>query len=191
MIFTPTKLKDAFIIDLDRREDTRGFFARAWCQNEFTDNGLNPRLVQCNLSFNDHRGTLRGMHYQVVPHEEVKVVRCTRGAIFDVIIDLRPDSPTYMEWLGVELTADNRKMLYVPEGFAHGYQTLEDATETFYQVSEFYTPGAEAGIRWNDPAFRIEWPDVESRLMSDKDQSWPDYRDETADARTVASTMPA
>ena len=191
MIFTPTKLKDAFIIDLDRREDNRGFFARAWCQNEFTENGLNPRLVQCNLSFNDHRGTLRGMHYQVTPHEEVKVVRCTRGAIFDVIIDLRPDSPTYMEWLGVELTADNRKMLYVPEGFAHGYQTLEDATETFYQVSEFYTPGAESGIRWNDPAFRIEWPEVESRLMSEKDQSWPDYRDARADARTVASTMPA
>ncbi|MGH7930054.1 MAG: dTDP-4-dehydrorhamnose 3,5-epimerase family protein, partial [Candidatus Binatia bacterium] len=130
--------------------------------------------VQANLSFNWKNGTLRGLHYQVAPHEESKLVRCTRGALYDVIVDLRPQSPTYLRWLGVELTADNHRMLYVPEGFAHGYQTLVDATEAFYQVSAFYAPGAERGARYDDPAFGIEWP-AEVIVISDKDAGWPDY----------------
>ncbi len=176
MIFAETELSGAFVVDLERREDERGFFARAWCAREFADHRLSARLVQCNLSFNRLRGTLRGMHYQVPPHAEVKLIRCTRGAIHDVIVDLRPDSPTYKEWLGIELSAENGRMLYVPEGFAHGYQTLADDTETFYQVSEFYAPGAEQGVRWNDPSFRIEWPLAVSSI-SEKDASWPDYED--------------
>ena len=143
-------LKGAFIIEPERLEDNRGFFARAWCKKEFETHGLNSRLVQCNISFNKSSGTLRGMHYQVAPYEEAKLVRCTMGAIYDVIIDLRPDSATYMDWIGVELTADNRKMLYVPENFAHGYQTLNDNTEVFYQVSQFYSPEFETGVRWDD-----------------------------------------
>ncbi len=175
MIFRETELKGAFIIELEKLEDARGFFARAWCQKEFEAHGLTARLVQCNLSFNKKRGTLRGMHYQAAPYEEVKLVRCTRGAVYDVIIDLRPESPTYKQWLGVELTADNYKMLYVPEGFAHGYQTLTDDAEVFYQVSQFYTPASERGVRWDDPAFGIEWPETDTRIISDKDESWPDY----------------
>jgi dTDP-4-dehydrorhamnose 3,5-epimerase len=176
MIFTPTALGGAYVIDLDRREDDRGFFARAWCEREFAEHGLETRFVQCNIAFSPRKGTLRGMHFQRPPHAEVKVMRCTRGAIYDVIVDLRPGSPTHKQWLGIELTADNRRMLYVPEGCAHGYQTLVDDTEAFYPVSEFYTPEAEAGVRWNDPAFGIEWPDVEGALLSEKDRSWPDYR---------------
>ncbi len=175
MIFTETQLNPAFLVDLERREDERGFFARAWCEKEFGEHGLSTRVVQCNLSFNPRAGTLRGMHYQRAPYEEAKLVRCTRGAIYDVIVDLRPDSPTWKRWLGVELTAENRRMLYVPEGFAHGYQTLADETEVFYQVSEFYTPEAEGGVRWDDPAFAIQWPDVDERIMSEKDKTWPDY----------------
>lgn len=175
MIFTETELPGAFLIDLERREDPRGFFARAWCADEFAEHGLNTRLVQANLSFNDQTGTLRGMHFQREPAAEAKVIRATRGAIFDAIIDLRPDSPTYKRWIGVDLTADNRRALYVPEGFAHGYQTLAPDTETFYLVSEFYTPEAEGGVRWNDPAFGIEWPSPERPLLSDKDASWPDF----------------
>ena len=174
MKFSPTSLEGAWVIDLERIEDDRGFFARAWCQREFAEHGLNAQVVQCNVSFNHARGTLRGMHYQVAPHREVKLVRCTRGKIYDVIVDLRPDSPTYKGWLGVELTAENRRMLYVPEGFAHGYQTLEDASEVFYQVSEFYQPGSEGGLRWNDVAFGIDWP-LEPTVMSDKDRSHPDF----------------
>lgn len=174
MRFRETALKGAFIIELDKHEDERGFFARAWCQREFLAHGLNPRLVQCNVSFNRRRGTLRGMHYQVAPHEEAKLVRCTRGAIYDVIIDLRPDSPTFMQWLAVELTADNYRMLYIPEGFAHGFQTLQDHTEVFYQMSEFYAPECARGIRWNDPAFAISWPPAE-RLISERDQQYPDF----------------
>jgi dTDP-4-dehydrorhamnose 3,5-epimerase len=174
MNFTETELAGAFLVDLERREDDRGFFARAWCAHEFADQGLSTLLVQCNISFNRLQGTLRGMHYQSPPHAEVKLVRCTRGAIYDVIIDLRPGSPTHKRWLGVELTAENGRMLYVPEGFAHGYQTLVDDTETFYQVSEFYTPSAEGGVRWDDPSFAIEWPLTVSAI-SDKDASWPDY----------------
>jgi dTDP-4-dehydrorhamnose 3,5-epimerase len=175
MIFTETELPGAFVVDLERREDDRGFFARAWCANEFSDHGLNTRLVQANLSFNDREGTLRGMHFQGEPVAEAKLIRCTRGSIFDAIVDLRADSPTFKRWIGVELSADNRRALYVPEGFAHGYQTLEPETETFYLVSEYYTPEAEGGVRWDDPAFGIEWPNPESPLLSDKDRSWPDF----------------
>jgi len=174
VLFHETRLEGAFVIELEKREDTRGFFARGWCQKEFEDHGLVAQVVQANVSYNRKKGTLRGMHYQVAPVEETKLVRCVRGGIYDVIIDLRPESPTYKQWMGVELTAENYKMLYVPENFAHGLQTLEDDTEVIYQVSQFYTPGAERGIRWNDPAFRIEWPqDIE--VISDKDADWPDY----------------
>jgi dTDP-4-dehydrorhamnose 3,5-epimerase len=176
MTFTETALAGAYVIDLERRTDDRGFFARAWCRREFEEHGLSPELVQCNVAYNKVAGTLRGMHYQREPHAEAKLVRCTRGALYDVIIDLRQDSPTYKQWIGVELNDENRRMLYVPEGFAHGYQTLVDGTEAFYQVSEYYTPEAEAGVRWDDPAFGISWPAAERRIISDKDQAWPDYR---------------
>ncbi len=174
MIFTETKLPGVFIIELERREDERGFFARAWCKKEFEAHGLNSNWVQANLAFTKRRGTLRGLHYQVAPDAEAKLVRCIRGAMYDVIVDLRPESPTYKQWLGVELSADNRKMLYIPENFAHGYQILMDNTEAFYQVSQFYAPESEQGVRYNDPAFNIEWP-LEVEIISDKDKSWPDY----------------
>jgi dTDP-4-dehydrorhamnose 3,5-epimerase len=174
VIFTETKLKDSYILEIKKMEDARGFFGRSWCQKEFEEHGLVPCVVQANVSYNKKKGTLRGMHYQIAPYEETKLVRCTRGALYDVIIDLRPDSPTYKQWLGVELTADNYKMLYVPKGFAHGFITLEDNTEATYQVSQFYTPGAEGGIRYNDPLFGIEWP-VEVTVISDKDKSWANY----------------
>ena len=174
MIFTATRLKDAYILDLEKLEDHRGFFARVWCQKEFADQGLTPRMVQANLSSNSTKATLRGLHYQVAPYSEAKLVRCLKGALYDVIIDLRPDSPTYKQWLGVELTAENYKMLYVPEGFAHGFQTLTDDTQVFYQVSQCYTPGAERGVRYDDAAFGIEWP-LATCVISDKDKSWPDY----------------
>ena len=175
MIFKETYLKGAFVIGLKKFEDERGFFARAWCQKEFEEHGLTSQVVQANLSNNPQKGTLRGMHYQLPPYEETKLVRCIKGAILDVIIDLRPNSSTYKQWFGVELTAENRKMLFVPEGFAHGFQTLADNSEVFYQVSQFYQPGAERGIRWNDRAIGIEWPMIEMRLVSAKDQSWPDF----------------
>lgn len=175
MQFIPAGLEGVYTIELELLQDDRGFFARSFCQKEFAKHGLEPRFVQCNTSWNEKKGTLRGMHYQVEPHSEVKLVRCTRGAICDVIIDLRPDSPTRCEWIAVELTVENRKMLYVPEGFAHGYQTLEDDTETFYQVSAFYTPGAERGIRWNDPHFGIEWP-LSDPILSQKDRAHPDFQ---------------
>lgn len=174
MIFTETKLKGAFIIELELREDERGFFARSWCRQEFEAHGLNIRLAQCNISFNKRKGTLRGMHYQLAPHAEAKLVRCTRGAIYDVIIDLRPDSSTFKQWISLELSAENHRMLYVPEGFAHGYQTLENNTEIFYQVSEFYHPESERGVRWNDPAFSINWP-WEEPTISAKDLSFRDF----------------
>jgi len=158
MIFTETKLKGAFIIDIEPREDERGFFARSWCEDEFKSHGLNPHLAQCNISFNKKRGTLRGMHYQVAPFAEAKLVRCTMGAVYDVIIDMQPDSPTFKQWISVELTAENRRALYVPENFAHGFQTLRDNTEVFYQMSEFYHPECARGVRWNDVAFEIVWP---------------------------------
>jgi dTDP-4-dehydrorhamnose 3,5-epimerase len=174
MIFTETKLTGAFIIDIEKREDARGFFARTWCKEEFAANGLDTNLVQSNIAFSTYIGTLRGLHYQVQPYEEVKLVRCTKGAIYDVIIDLRSDSPTYMHWISVELTESNYKMLYVPEGFAHGYQTLTARAEVTYQVSQVYSPASERGIRWNDPVIGVEWPKVDTRIISEKDQSWPD-----------------
>ncbi len=175
MIFRETKLKGAFVVEPSRFDDERGFFARTFCQEEFTAHGLNPRVVQCNISFNKNKGTLRGMHYQVVPYDEAKLVRCTRGAIYDVIIDLRPESSTFKQWIAVELTAENRRMLHVREGFAHGFQTLEDNTEVFYQMSEFYHPEYAWGVRWNDPVFGIEWPPVEQRIISPKDQEYPNF----------------
>jgi dTDP-4-dehydrorhamnose 3,5-epimerase len=175
MIFLKTNLQDAYLIEPEKREDDRGFFARAWCKNEFEAEGLVGSLVQSNLSFNKYKGTLRGMHFQLEPFSEVKLVRCTRGSVYDVIIDLRPASPTYQQWFGAELTPDNHKMMYVPQGFAHGYQTLEDDSEVFYQVSQFYTPGAEGGVRYDDPLFGIKWP-LEVSNISDKDAIWPNYK---------------
>lgn len=158
MIFTESKLKGAFIIEPEKIEDERGFFARTWDKEKFVERGLNPKLAQCNISFNKKKGTLRGMHYQVAPYEEAKLVRCTKGKIFDVIIDLRPNSKTYKEWEGIELGSENYKMLYVPEGFAHGFQTLEDNTEVFYQMSEFYIPSHARTIKWDDKEYQIKWP---------------------------------
>lgn len=177
MKFAETNLKGAFLITPDLIQDERGFFARTFCHQEFKEQRLNPNLVQCNISFNKTPGTLRGMHYQVAPHAEVKLVRCTAGAMHDVIIDLRPGSPTYKQWFGVELTAKNHQMLYVPEGFAHGYQTLIPDTEVFYQVSAFYHPASERGVRWNDPAFGIEWA-LPAHGISKKDASLPDWEDQ-------------
>ncbi|MBW2164944.1 MAG: dTDP-4-dehydrorhamnose 3,5-epimerase [Deltaproteobacteria bacterium] len=174
MIFAETKLKGAFIIQPEKLEDERGFFARTWCKRELEAHGLNPNLVQCNISFNKKRGTLRGMHYQVPPYEEAKLVRCSMGAIYDVIIDLRPDSQAFKQWISVELTAENRKMIYVPEGFAHGSLSLEANTEVFYQMSEFYAPDCARGVRWSDPAFGIVWPgDV--TVISESDNQYPDF----------------
>jgi len=178
MIFIETQLKGAFIIKPERLEDERGFFARTWCQREYEAHGLNSRLVQCNISFNEKAGTLRGMHYQAAPYEEAKLVRCTQGAIYDAIIDLRPESPTFKQYTAIVLTAQNRKMLYVPEGFAHGFLTLEDHTEVFYQMSEFYAPEYVRGIRWNDPAFNIQWP-ADVQIISDRDQNLPDFNKES------------
>jgi len=174
MIFEETKLKGAFIIEPERLEDERGFFARTFCQKEFENRGLNPKVAQCNISFNKQKGTLRGMHYQAAPYEEAKLVRCTKGAIYDVIIDLRPCSHTFKKWLAVNLTAENCRMLYIPEGFAHGFQTIETNTEVFYQMSEFYHPESARGIRWNDPVFGIEWR-IENPIISTKDQQNSDF----------------
>ena len=171
MRFEETPLAGAFVIELEPHADDRGFFARAYCAREFEEHGLEPRVVQANLSYNRSKGTLRGMHYQAPPAGEAKLVRCIRGAIHDVIVDLRPDSPTYLQHVGVDLTAENRRALFVPALFAHGFQTLEDEVEVFYQVSEFYTPGAERGLRHDDPALGISWP-LEVSEISDKDRSW-------------------
>jgi dTDP-4-dehydrorhamnose 3,5-epimerase len=173
MILIETRLKGAYIIELDRLLDERGWFARSWCQRDFNEWGLDSRLVQCNISYNNKKGTIRGMHYQLPPCAETKLVRCTRGALFDVIIDLRPDSPTFLQWLGVELTPENGRTVYAPKGFAHGFQTLDDNTEVFYQMSEFYAPGQARGLRWNDPLFGIKWP-LDVSVISDKDRTYPD-----------------
>lgn len=175
MIFSETDLPGVWVVDPERHEDERGFFARSWCQREFAQRGLETRLVQCNISFNKRRGTLRGMHYQAAPYQEVKLIRCTRGAIHDVLIDLRPTSPTFRRHIAVVLDCESRRMLYVPEGLAHGFQTLEDDTEVFYQMSEFYAPDHARGVRWNDPAFGIRWPEAE-RTISERDQHYPDFR---------------
>lgn len=171
MIFTETTLKGAFIIDLERREDQRGFFARAFCQKEFEQHGLKPVIAQANLAFNRLKGTLRGMHFQFPPAAETKLVRCTRGAILDIIVDLRPESPTYLQHTAVELNEDNHRALYVPERFAHGYQVLCDTTETSYQVGEFYTPSADSGLMYNDPRLGLKWP-LPIAVISEKDQKF-------------------
>jgi len=171
VIFSPIDLSGAFAIEPERLQDERGFFARSWCQEEFRLRGLNPRLVQCNISFNRRRGTLRGMHYQEAPHQEAKLVRCTKGAIYDAIINLRRESATYGQWRGLELTDENRLMIYVPEGFAHGFQTLCDDTEVFYQMSVLYHPESARGIRWDDPAFGISWP-IAPPIISERDSQF-------------------
>ena len=174
MKFSETALKGAFIIEPERIEDERGFFARTFCRREFEARGLNPDLVQCSISFNHQRATLRGMHYQSAPHAEAKLVRCTRGAIYDVIIDLRPQSPTFRRWVAVDISAENHLMVYVPEGFAHGFQTLQDETEVSYHISEFYSPERARGVRWNDPAFAIGWP-IADPVISVRDQTHPEF----------------
>lgn len=174
MIFTEPKLSGAYVIEPEHHHDERGFFARVWCQHEWEARGLNPRLVQCNVSFNKKRGTLRGMHWQRAPHAEAKLVRCTIGAIYDVIIDLRPDSATYKQYYALILTPENRTMLYVPEGCAHGFLTLSDNTEVFYQMSEFYRPESQAGVRWNDPTFGVQWID-EVRVIAPRDMQYPNF----------------
>jgi dTDP-4-dehydrorhamnose 3,5-epimerase len=175
MIFAETKLKDAYVIAMEPLEDDRGFFARTFCRREFEKHGLNPDVAQCSVSYNRKKATLRGMHYQIAPHEEAKLVQCVSGRIFDVIIDLRPESPQYCQWTAVELSATGHcAMLYVPEGFAHGFQTLEDDTTVMYQISEFYSPESARGVRWDDPIFDIRWPE-DRPVMSDRDRSYPDF----------------
>jgi dTDP-4-dehydrorhamnose 3,5-epimerase len=174
MLFIPTDIQGAFVIEPELREDFRGFFARTWCEKEALEHGITPHFVQCSISFNHKRGTLRGMHYQKAPFEEAKLVRCTMGAIHDVIIDLRRDSPTFTCHIAVVLTAQNRRMLYIPEGFAHGFQTLDDNTEVFYQMSQFYAPEHATGVRWNDPTFGIPWP-IPDPIMLDRDREYPDF----------------
>jgi dTDP-4-dehydrorhamnose 3,5-epimerase len=174
MIFVETALKGAYVVDLKRIEDERGFFARAFCQNEFKANQLTPNVAQINTAFSRKRGTVRGMHFQKAPWEEAKLVRCTRGAIYDVIVDLRQGSPTRGHWLGVELTEENRKMVFAPEGFAHGYQTLVERTEIYYQTSQFYAPEFASGVRFDDPALGIVWP-LPVEIISDQDRGWPAY----------------
>ena len=174
MIFRPTEIAGAYLIEMEKIDDERGFFARTFCTEEFGEAGLNTRIAQCSVSFNEKKGTLRGIHYQAAPYQETKVVRCTRGAIFDVLIDLRRESVTRGDWMSMELTAENRRMLYVPEGVAHGFQTLMDGTEVFYQMSEFFAPGSVFGVRWDDPAFGIAWP-LQPTGLSQKDLSYPLY----------------
>jgi dTDP-4-dehydrorhamnose 3,5-epimerase len=174
VIFTPAPLQGVYVVEMEKRGDDRGFFARAFCENEFAARGLATRMVQMNDSLSVRRGTLRGMHYQLAPKAETKVVRCFRGALFDIVLDLRRDSPTFGKTFGVELTAENRRMLYVPKGFAHGFVTLLDDTEAFYLVDEFYSPEHERGVRWNDPRFAIEWP-VQPAVMSEKDRAYRDF----------------
>lgn len=174
MNFNETNLLGVFTIDLERRSDERGFFARTWCQKEFLDHGLNSNLIQCSISLNSKKGTLRGMHYQTAPFAEAKVVRCTAGSIYDVILDLRRQSPTFKQWFGAELSATNRRSLYVAEGCAHGFVTMADDTEVLYQMSEFYHPESSHGVRWNDPAFQIDWPQ-DVAIISERDRTYVDF----------------
>jgi dTDP-4-dehydrorhamnose 3,5-epimerase len=182
MIFTETGLKGAFVIDIERREDSRGFFARAFCQREFSDHGLKPVIAQANVAFNHKKGTLRGMHFQFPPAAETKLVRCTRGAILDIIVDLRPESPTYLRHVAVELSEENSRALYVPERFAHGYQVLRDKTETSYQVGEFYTPGSEGGLLYNDPRLNLQWP-FPVTVISEKDRAWTSLNEQESEIK--------
>ena len=179
MIFRSTDIGSAWVIEPELLEDERGFFARSWDAQEFAQRGLNPRLAQCSISYNRARGTLRGMHYQAAPYEEAKLVRCTAGAIFDVVVDLRPGSPTFRGWFGVELSAENRLAMYVPEGCGHGFLTLDDDSEVHYQISQSYMPEAAKGVRWDDPAFAISWPG-EVLVINDRDRSYPDFELEHA-----------
>lgn len=174
MMFHETALAGVFEIEMNLHRDERGFFARSWCEEEFRQHGLNPRVAQCSVSFNEKKWTLRGVHYQAAPYQEAKLVRCTKGGLYDVAVDLRPLSATYMQWIGTELTASNRRALYIPEGCGHGFLTLEDETEVFYQISESYHPDAACGVRWNDPAFRIAWPGP-VEVISDRDLTFPDF----------------
>jgi dTDP-4-dehydrorhamnose 3,5-epimerase len=176
VLFTQLELPGAYVLDLEPHHDERGFFARAWCVDDFMSRGLNAVFAQSSISFNEREGTLRGMHYQAAPYEEVKLVRCTAGAILDVIVDLRETSTTYTKWAAIELTAANRRQLYIPAGFAHGFQTLCDSAEIVYQISTEYQPGAAKGIRWNDPAFAIRWPNSQAPIMSERDRRYPDFR---------------
>jgi dTDP-4-dehydrorhamnose 3,5-epimerase len=176
MRFVATPLAGAYVVELEPHGDDRGHFARTFCQAEFNAHGLNPSIAQANTAFSKHKGTLRGMHYQAAPHAEAKLVRCVRGALFDVMLDLRPTSTTFCQWFGLKLTPDGGQMLYVPEGFAHGYQTLMDDTEVVYQVSASYAPQAEQGVRWDDPRFGIQWPIAEEVILSAKDEAWPDFK---------------
>lgn len=175
MRFIATELVGAYVLELERFDDERGFFARTWCSDELAEHGLLPSVVQCSVSRNTTAGTLRGMHFQKAPHEEVKVVRCTAGAIFDVIVDLREDSDSYGGWLGVELDAERGNALYIPKGFAHGFQTLVDGADVFYMMSDPYVPEAASGVRWDDPAFGISWPEAAHRTISERDLAWPDH----------------
>lgn len=174
MKFNPTPLPGAYTIDLEKREDDRGFFARLFCVNEYDNVGLDRNIVQINNSLSKDKGTLRGIHYQLAPKAETKIVRCIRGSLYDVIVDLRPDSPTFLKWFGAELSAENRTMMFVPKGFGHAFLTLEENTEAFYMVTEFYSPENERGLRWNDPKINIQWP-MEPVVISDKDQRHPDF----------------
>ena len=174
MLFTKTELKGAYIIKLEPLEDERGFFARTFCKKEFEAHGLNANIVQCNISFNKKKGTIRGMHYQADPYEEIKLVRCTMGTIYEVIIDIRPDSTSYTQWIAVELTAENYRMLYIPKGFAHWFQAFIDNTEVFYHMSEFYHPECTRGIKWDDPSIRIKWP-ISNPILSDKDKAFVEF----------------
>jgi dTDP-4-dehydrorhamnose 3,5-epimerase len=174
MIFRETKLQGVFEIHVEPKPDERGLFARCWCQKEFESHNLNPKLVQCNVSFNARRGTLRGIHYSAAPYAEAKLVRCTRGAVYDVVVDLRPESPTFKDWIAVVLTAGRRNMVYVPEGCGHSFLTLEDEAEVFYQMSEFYHAESARGVRWDDPAFRIAWPE-KVQVISERDRTYPDF----------------
>lgn len=176
MIFNKTEFNGVFIIEIEKQIDERGFFARTWDKKKFEEYNLNSKLVQCNVSFNKKKGVLRGMHYQIAPYEEAKLIRCTKGKIFDVIIDLRPKSNTFRQWFGVEISDENYKMLYVPEGFAHGFQTLEDNTEIFYQMSEMYMPDYVRGIRYNDSIFDINWP-ITPAIISEKDRIYPSFKE--------------
>ncbi len=181
MIFTELEVEGAFVIDLEQKGDERGFFARAFCADEFAAHGLDPAVVQANISGNDRKGTVRGLHWQEPPEHEAKTVRAIAGSIFDVVVDVRRDSPTHGRWAGAELSAGNRRVLYVPGGCAHGYMTLTDGAEVLYLVSRAYAPGHERGARWDDPAFEIEWPDPGAPIvLSPKDASWPDYTEERA-----------
>ncbi len=177
MFFQETFIKGVFLIEPQEIRDKRGFFARVWCRDEFKRKGLSCNLAQCSISFNKKKGTLRGMHYQIYPFEETKLIRVTRGSVFDVALDLREKSSTFLMWFGVVLSSDNRKMLYIPEGVAHGFITLEDNSELFYQISQFYNPEFSRGVRWDDPAFKIKWP-TEVKVISERDRSYPNFKPE-------------